>query len=245
MNGDRASAATLCAQIMGGIGIDQDGANHAEIVLCPPHLLIPVVCATLGESAISVGAQDLDANDNGAFTGQISAHMIADSGCRYVIVGHSERRTLYHESDTLVAQKTHAALASGLTPIVCLGETLAQRESGNTEEVIGRQLDAVLDVTTADDFSTAVVAYEPVWAIGTGAAATPAQAQQVHHFIRTRIKAHGECLAAECRILYGGSMKPENTAELIAQRDIDGGLIGGASLNAADFLAICTAVGSA
>ena len=241
MNGTQTIAASLCAEIVAGI----DRVGAVEVVLCPPHLLIPAAVGASAGGAIGIGAQDLDANHDGAFTGQISAAMIVDSGCRYCLVGHSERRAGYFESDELVAQKTRAALSAGLHPIVCLGETLEQRQSGATFDVVGRQLDAVLEVTGAEDFADAVIAYEPVWAIGTGVTATPAQAQQVHGFIRERLAKRATRLADECRLLYGGSMKPENAAELIAEDDIDGGLIGGASLNATDFLAICHAAGSA
>jgi triosephosphate isomerase len=167
--------------------------------------------------------------------------MIVDSGCKYVIVGHSERRSLYGESNELVAEKTKVALAAGLRPIVCLGETLEQRESGVTEQVVAQQLDAVLEVNDIATFTSAVIAYEPVWAIGTGLTATPDQAQSVHQFIRDRLAARDQGIANGCRILYGGSMKPGNAAELITKPDIDGGLIGGAALKAADFLAICHA----
>lgn len=259
MNGDQAMAAALCADILRGLDRAFDtgraaaetaaaetaaaGSGHAatEIALCPPHILIPAAAGALAGSSISVGAQDLDANDNGPFTGQISARMLIDSGCRYVIVGHSERRTLYHETDELAAQKANAALAAGLSAIVCLGETRAQRQAGITEEVVGRQLDAVLDVIGVAGIRQSALAYEPVWAIGTGLSATPAEAQQVHRFIREQLAARDARAAATCRILYGGSMKPANAAQLIAQPDIDGGLIGGAALNAADFVAICKA----
>ena len=245
MNGDRARAASLCAAILGGI----DRAGGAEVAVCPPHILIPAAREALAGGSVAIGAQDVDAGSDGPFTGQISAQMLVDGGCRYVIIGHSERRALYHESDALTAQKTRAALAAGLRPILCLGETLAERQAGVTEQVVGRQLDAVLGAldaagADADAWSDAVIAYEPVWAIGTGVTATPAQAQAVHRFIRGRLAARG-APADRCRILYGGSMKPENAVELIAQADIDGGLIGGASLNAADFLAICKAAGTA
>lgn len=254
MNGDRAMAAALCADIRRGI--DRAGTGNSEVALCPPHILIAAAVEALAGSRVAVGAQDLDANPDGAFTGQVSAHMIADSGCRYVIVGHSERRALHRESDQLAAQKAAAALAAGLSAIVCVGETRAQREAGAAEETVARQLDAVLDaVLNAVTETTArletrletrlenmVIAYEPVWAIGTGLSATPEQAQQMHGFIRARLAAREAGIADGYRILYGGSMKPQNAAALIAQPDIDGGLIGGASLNAADFLAICEAV---
>lgn len=255
MNGDLAFAAALCADIAAAAG-DGDGddsaaqtasATQAEIAVCPPHVLIPAANAALAGSRVSVGAQDVDAGDNGAFTGQISARMLADAGCRYVIVGHSERRALYFDTDALAARKAGAALAHRLRPIVCVGETVDERNAGATEAVIGRQVDALLaalaEVAPAARADT-VIAYEPVWAIGTGLTAAPGQAQQVHAFIRARIAAFDAALA-NCRILYGGSMQPGNAARLIAQPDIDGGLIGGASLNAADFLAICAAANSA
>lgn len=218
-------------------------AAPAEIVICPPHVLIAGVVDALAGSAIQVGAQDVDAADDGAFTGQTSARMLADAGCGYVIVGHSERRALYAESDELAARKAVAALAFGLRPILCVGETRAQREAGDTEAVLGRQVDALLAALDGVDANTRaeiVIAYEPVWAIGSGLTATPEQAQRAHHFIRARLAAFDARLA-DCRIVYGGSMKPGNAAGLLAQPDIDGGLIGGASLNAADFLAICKA----
>ena len=249
MNGDRAMAKSLCADI--ARGVDQigqiDKIGEVEILLCPPHILIPPVVDALADTPIGVGAQDLDANENGAFTGQISAAMIADSGCRHVIIGHSERRTLYGETSELTARKTRTALAAGLNAIVCLGETLAERQAGATEEVIGRQLAAILDSVDggAAAFAESIIAYEPVWAIGTGATATPEQAQQVHRFIRARLAERDARAAGQCRILYGGSMKPQNAAELLAQSDIDGGLIGGAALNSADFLAICQAAAAA
>lgn len=225
---------------------DAIAAPTAEIVICPPHILIAGVVEALAGSAIQVGAQDVDAADDGAFTGQTSARMLADAGCDYVIVGHSERRALYAESDESAARKAVAALAFGLRPILCVGETRDQREAGDTEAVLGRQVDALLaaldgaDAKAQSARAEIVIAYEPVWAIGTGLTATPAQAQHAHHFIRARLAAFDARLA-DCRIVYGGSMKPTNAAGLLAQPDIDGGLIGGASLNAADFLAICKA----
>lgn len=274
MNGGRAFAATLCADIAAGLspgaaGGDTDSSTPtaadsvspttansavdttaapiaapvAEIVICPPHVLIAGVVEALAGSAIRVGAQDVDAADDGAFTGQISARMLADAGCGYVIVGHSERRALYAESDELAARKAVAALAFGLRPLLCVGETRDQREAGDTEAVLGRQVDALLaalDGVDANARAEIVIAYEPVWAIGSGLTATPEQAQDAHHFIRARLAAFDARLA-DCRIVYGGSMKPGNAAGLLAQPDIDGGLIGGASLNAADFLAICKA----
>ena len=222
---------------------DATAAPVAEIVICPPHVLIAGVVEALAGSAIQVGAQDVDAADDGAFTGQTSARMLADAGCGYVIVGHSERRALYAESDESAARKAVAALAFGLRPLLCVGETRDQREAGDTEAVLGRQVDALLTALDGVDASARagiVIAYEPVWAIGTGLTATPEQAQDAHHFIRARLAAFDARLA-DCRIVYGGSMKPGNAAGLLAQPDLDGGLIGGASLNAADFLAICKA----
>jgi triosephosphate isomerase len=177
----------------------------------------------------------------GAYTGEIAASMLVDFGCKYAIVGHSERRTLYGEDDTVVAEKFEVARKAGLVPIFCVGETLEEREGGTTEAVIARQLDAVLDRFGAAALAAGVIAYEPVWAIGTGRTASPQQAQEVHAFIRGRVAAKDRAVAEAIRILYGGSMKPDNAAELMAQPDIDGGLIGGASLKASDFLAICTA----
>jgi triosephosphate isomerase len=183
----------------------------------------------------------MDVNKNGAFTGQISSAMLKDCGCEYIILGHSERRTIYGETDALVAGKVNAAVENGLTAILCVGETQQERESGITEKVISRQVQAVIDVTGIELFNQVVVAYEPVWAIGTGLTASPEQAQQVHKSIRDQLASMDATVASTCRILYGGSMKPENARELLAKPDIDGGLIGGASLKADDFLAICQA----
>ena len=183
----------------------------------------------------------MDVNDGGAFTGQTSAAMLNDLNCKYVILGHSERRQFYGETDQSVAGKTAKALEAGLIPIVCVGESQAEREGGITEEVVGRQLKAVLDHVGVDAFAKSVIAYEPVWAIGTGLTASPEQAQEVHAFIRGMLAAENEAVAQQCQILYGGSMKPGNAAELIANPDIDGGLIGGAALAAEDFLGICKA----
>ena len=186
------------------------------------------------------GVSGLDTPD-GAFTGEVSAAMLRDVGCEYVIVGHSERRALYGESDTLVARKFAAALGKGLVPILCVGESLAERDAGHTHDVVGRQLDAVLDLSGATPFATAVIAYEPVWAIGTGRVATPEQAQDVHAFVRGRIAGRDATIASSVRILYGGSVKAGNARELFAMPDVDGGLIGGASLKAEEFVAILAA----
>jgi len=237
MNGSLGSTRELLAGIKAGLG----EVTAAEVVVCPPFILIPEAQAQLADSSIAWGGQNLSAEAGGAFTGETAASMLLDHGCKYVIVGHSERRALYGEDDALVAQKFAAASASGLIPILCVGETLEEREQGVTEGVVGRQLDAVIDLVGVAALSKAVVAYEPVWAIGTGKTATPDQAQDVHAFIRSRVAAHDVVVADGLRILYGGSMKPGNAVELMGQADIDGGLIGGAALKAEDFLAICKA----
>jgi triosephosphate isomerase len=209
--------------------------------VCVPFPYLPQVSAALAGSPIAWGAQNVSEHDAGAYTGEVSGAMLREFGCRYAIVGHSERRALYGEDDKTVAAKFVAARRAGLTPILCVGETLAQRERGETESVVGRQLDAVVGAAGIAAFAGAVLAYEPVWAIGTGKNATPQQAQDVHAFARGRLAARDEALAAGLTILYGGSVKPGNAAELFAMRDIDGGLIGGASLAATDFIAICAA----
>jgi triosephosphate isomerase len=197
--------------------------------------------AELSGSAIGWGGQDVSVHESGAYTGEISTAMLLDFGCRYVIVGHSERRAGHAESDELVAQKTAQALKAGLLPIVCVGETLSEREAGQTDAVVGRQADAVLAVLSAGGLTKIVFAYEPVWAIGTGKTATPQMAQDVHAMLRRKAAGKDAAAAETLRILYGGSMKPDNAAELLAMPDIDGGLIGGASLKAGDFAAIVNA----
>jgi len=195
----------------------------------------------LDEGDIAVGAQDVCAEPVGAFTGQVAAAMLKDVGCRYVIVGHSERRRLLHEDDVLVARKFAAVLQAGLTPVLCVGETLEEREANRTEAVVARQLEAVTAMNGASSFSGAIVAYEPVWAIGTGRTASPEQAQAVHAYLRSRIGAQDAKIARDLRILYGGSVKAANAAELFSMPDVDGGLVGGASLSADEFLEICAA----
>jgi len=212
-----------------------------EAVVCVPFPYLAQAQAVLGGSSIAWGAQNLSEQTKGAFTGEVSASMLLDFGCRYVIVGHSERRSLYGESDELVASKYVAAQAAGLTPILCVGESLDERESGVTEAVVGRQLDAVIKLAGVASLAMAVVAYEPVWAIGTGKTASPEQAQAVHAFIRGKIATLDAGVAAQLVIQYGGSVKAANAAELMAKPDIDGGLIGGASLVADEFVAICRA----
>jgi triosephosphate isomerase len=213
------------------------------MAVCPPAILISLAEEKLTGSAVTWGGQDVNVNASGAYTGEISGPMLKDFGCTYAIVGHSERREYYGETDQIVADKFGAAQSHGLIPILCIGETLEQRESGDTENVCARQLDAVLDAHGIKSLANAVIAYEPVWAIGTGKTATPEQAQEVHAFIRGKLAALDADVAAGVRILYGGSMKPDNAKELISQADIDGGLIGGASLKAEDFLGIGQAAG--
>ncbi|MDZ5456654.1 triose-phosphate isomerase [Azohydromonas lata] len=213
----------------------------ADVAVCVPFPFLSETAVTLAASDIRWGAQDCSAHEQGAYTGEVSAAMLREFGCRWVIVGHSERRAYHGESDQLVADKAKIALAHGITPIVCVGETLAQREAGETAAVVKRQLSAVIH-TLGHCVSEMVVAYEPVWAIGTGKTATPEQAQEVHALLRAQLLA-ATPRAGEMRLLYGGSVKADNAATLFAQPDIDGGLIGGAALKAADFAAICRAAG--
>ncbi len=217
------------------------GKFECDAAVCAPHVYLMQMSEQLKGSALALGAEDVSEYAEGAYTGEVSPAMLADVGCRYVIVGHSERRALFGDTDERVAQKAKAALAAGLTPIVCVGETLAERESSQTIRVVARQLAAVIKEVGAADFERCVIAYEPVWAIGTGKSATPEIAQQVHAALRTELALHSRDLAEKVRILYGGSVKPGNAAALFAMPDIDGGLIGGASLKAEDFYAICTA----
>lgn len=217
------------------------GQYSAGCIVCVPFPYLAQAQSVLSGSGLAWGAQNLSQHAKGAYTGEVSASMLLDFGCSHVIVGHSERRALYGEDDVAVAAKFAAALAAGLTPILCVGETLEEREAGVTETVIGRQLDAVLAVSGIDGMKRAVVAYEPVWAIGTGKTASPEQAQAVHAFIRARLAVLDKKIAEGLVIQYGGSVKAANAAELFAQPDIDGGLIGGASLVADEFIAICRA----
>lgn len=237
MHGSRAANAEL---VEGLINADLSGsAPRACVAVCVPFPYLGEVSAALSGSAIAVGSQDVSAHAQGAYTGEVSGAMVREFGATYVIVGHSERRSYHCESDQLVADKAKAALAQGLVPIVCVGETLAERDAGQTEAVVARQLKAVTD-SLGVDLARVLVAYEPVWAIGTGKTASPAQAQAVHAFLRARLMA-AQASAASVPLLYGGSVKPDNAAELFAQPDINGGLIGGASLKAADFVAIARA----
>jgi len=237
MHGSRASNAEL---IKGLLAADLAAtAPKADVAVCPPFVFLADVAEALKGSAIAFGTQDLSVQAQGAYTGEVSGPMVREFGAKYAIVGHSERRSYHLESDQLVADKAKAALAHGLTPIVCVGETLAEREAGQTEAVVARQMKAVID-TLGAQLVQIVVAYEPVWAIGTGKTASPEQAQAVHAFLRGQLKA-AQPEAAKVPLLYGGSVKPDNAAELFAQADIDGGLIGGAALKAADFAAIARA----
>ncbi len=237
MHGSRAEAAQLLDELIH----QQSAALAAEVAVCPPFVYLPDAARRLKESNIALGGQNVCAEPVGAFTGEVSAAMLKDVGCRYVIVGHSERRALFHEDDKLVARKFMAVQSQKLIPILCVGETLEQRERGETETVVARQLDAVVAVAGIAAFADAVIAYEPVWAIGTGKNATPDQAQAVHAFIRGRIAARDAKIAAELRILYGGSVKAANAAELFEMPDVDGGLVGGASLRGDEFGKICAA----
>jgi len=216
--------------------------DQVEVAVLPPFPYLSLVQELASASDLGWGAQNLSEHAEGAHTGEVSAAMLEDLGCRYVLVGHSERRQLHGEDDELVAAKFSAARRAGLWPILCVGETLDEREAGNTEAVVTRQLGEVLSRAGAESFARAIVAYEPVWAIGTGRTAAPEQAQEVHGLIRTTIAEADAKMADAVRVLYGGSVKPDNASELFAQPDIDGGLIGGAALDASDFIAICRAV---
>jgi len=240
MHGSRADNARLIEGIVAGLP-----ARAADCIVCPPAVYLPEVGGLLAAAGgrVLLGAQDVSAESHGAFTGEVSAAMLKDVGCRYVIVGHSERRTLWHEDDHRVARKFQAAKSHGLQPILCVGEHLGERQAGRTFEVIARQLGAVLELCGPMAMADALVAYEPVWAIGTGMTATPGQAQEIHAFIRGRIAGENAKIGGEVRILYGGSVKPGNAAELFAMPDVDGGLIGGASLKAEEFLTILAAAG--
>ncbi len=237
MHGSRDANRSLLGAILAGTS----QTRRVELAVCAPFPYLGQISELLAASAVAWGAQNVSEHAQGAYTGEVSAAMLAEFGCRYVIVGHSERRQIYGETDSQVAVKFAAVQAKGMVPIVCVGETLEERDSGRTEETVARQLDAVLGKNGAQAFSRAVLAYEPVWAIGTGRNATPEQAQEVHAFLRERLAARDRGVAQELRLLYGGSVKPVNAAAIFAMPDVDGGLIGGASLVAADFLAIAAA----
>ncbi|MBK1723067.1 triose-phosphate isomerase [Thiocystis violacea] len=237
MNGTRSGAEALIKGVLEGASL----VGRAEVAVCPPFVFLDAAERLLAGSPVRLGAQNVCTEEGGAYTGEVAAAMLAEFGCRYVICGHSERREYYGETDEIVAKKLAVTIAHGMTPILCVGETLQQREQGEMESVIAGQVDAIMDRNGVASFAQLEIAYEPVWAIGTGRTATPEQAQEVHDFIRRRIAGQDPAIAAKVRILYGGSMKAGNARDLLSQADIDGGLIGGASLAADDFLAICQA----
>ncbi len=236
MNGTSASTAALLGDLLAGVG-----ECKAEVGVCVPFVYIPQAAQILAGSSVLLGAQNVADHDSGAYTGEVSATMLREFGCQLAIVGHSERRMLYGETDRLVTGRYQQAIADGIRPILCVGETLDQREQGKTLEVIDQQMDTVFEYAGVQSLKSAVIAYEPVWAIGTGRTATSEQAQEVHQHIRRLIGQWDGEIAANVTVLYGGSVKPDNAAELFAMPDIDGGLIGGASLDAKSFLAICHA----
>ena len=236
MNGNRAAVQALLHGFRQGLP-----ERGVEALVCPPFIHIPLAAELLAGSGIGLGAQTLSEYGDGAYTGEISAQMLNDYGCRYVIIGHSERRHILGESNETVGKKFRQARENGLQAILCLGEQLAEREADMTEQVLSEQLDAVIDAAGVASLRDAVIAYEPVWAIGTGKTATPEQAQAAHSFIRLQMARHDDRIADELRILYGGSVKADNAAALFAMADVDGGLIGGASLKVDEFLAICRA----
>lgn len=239
MHGSRSGSADLVATLTDSL------PKAAEVVVIPPCLYLTELITANAGGALGFGAQDLSEHESGAYTGEVAGAMLKEIGCSYVLVGHSERRQYHGETNEVVARKFVAAQAAGLIPILCVGELLEHREAGETEAVVATQLDAVVGLVGISAFADAVVAYEPVWAIGTGKTATPEQAQEVHAFMRDKFAGQDARIASSLRLLYGGSVKAANAAELFARSDIDGGLIGGASLVAADFLAICHAAESA
>lgn len=237
MNGTRASSQKLLADLIAGLPAD----CSTDVGVCPAAVFIPEAAATLAGKPVRLGSQNVADKDSGAFTGEISAPMLREFDCTLAIVGHSERRAVYGETDTLVAARYAKAIEHGVTPILCVGETLEEREADQTFAVVDQQLDAVLDLCGVDSLVNAVIAYEPVWAIGTGRTATAGQAQEVHAHIRSKIAALSPDVASRVQILYGGSVGAANAAELFGQPDVDGGLVGGASLDPTSFLAICLA----
>lgn len=243
MNGETAANHALVEAMVKSLAARP--VSGVDIGICPPAVYLDRVGRQLEESPVFLGAQNLNEHESGAYTGEVSAAMLRDVGCTAVIVGHSERRTLFHEDDSVVAAKTLAALRSGLMPVVCVGETLAQRDAGRALDVVAAQLRAAVDGLAADEVERLVVAYEPVWAIGTGKTASPEQAQEVHAHIRNVLTEIAGSVGERVRVLYGGSVNAANAAELFAKPDIDGGLIGGASLKANDFIAICRAAAGA
>ncbi len=238
MHGNLKENEALLGALIAGLSEPENKASYA---VCVPYPYLTLTQSKLRGSAIKWGAQNVSQYEKGAYTGEVSVSMLNDFGCEFVIVGHSERRMLYGESNKMVAEKYLAAQHAGLIPILCVGETLEQRDSGTTKQIIDEQLKAVISLAGVDSLADAVIAYEPVWAIGTGKTATPQQAQDIHHFIRLTIAQQNAEIASDLTILYGGSVKANNAAELFVMPDIDGGLIGGASLVAEDFIAICQA----
>jgi len=238
LNGSRSSVAALASDVVSGSAV-----VNCDVLVCPTYVHLSDALSVIGNSAVHLGAQNCSVKASGAFTGEVSADMLSEFGCEYVIVGHSERRALFGESSDMVAEKCFAVQQASMTPILCVGETLEEREADRVDAVIGEQIDAVSARIGAEGYENMVVAYEPVWAIGTGKTASPAEAQAVHAMIRSRIAKQNEAAAAQLQILYGGSVKPDNASELFSQPDIDGGLIGGAALDAKAFLAICQSAG--
>ncbi len=236
LNCTRESAVELALAVSSGVN-----ADAADIAICPVSVHLSEVSSVLQGVPVALGAQNCSVQETGAYTGEVSAPMLAQFGCEYIIVGHSERRALFHESSELVASKCVAVQQAGLTPIFCVGETLEQREAGAVASIMAEQLDALIALAGVAAFENLIVAYEPVWAIGTGVTASPEQAQEVHHMIRDKIAGLDKAVSESLRIVYGGSVKPDNAATLFSQKDIDGGLIGGAALNADSFVAICNA----
>jgi triosephosphate isomerase len=240
LNGSSAANAELAEGILAGM----PPSDSVKLLICPPYPYLGELAQMLAGTELSLGAQNVSEYESGAYTGEVSAGMLMDAGCEYAIVGHSERRAMMGESSDIVAAKFVAAISVGLKPILCVGETLEEREADQTQAIIDEQLNAVLESAGVESFTTAVIAYEPVWAIGTGRTASPEQAQDVHRHIRAVMSARDEGIASAIQILYGGSVKGDNAAGLFSMPDIDGGLIGGASLQAADFLAIAAAATS-
>lgn len=237
MNGSRADGQQLAKALAEGLG-----AVSQEVAVCVPFVYLSDIANVLGDSGIKLGAQNVADQASGAYTGEISAAMLKDCGCKYALVGHSERRSYYGDTDQSVAQRFCHAQKQGVVPVLCVGETLEEREQDKTFEVIDQQINAVIEAAGVEALQDAVIAYEPVWAIGTGKTATDEQAQEVHHYIRQQIAARNAEIAGKLQILYGGSVKPDNAKALFAMPDIDGGLVGGASLDAAGFLKICHSV---
>jgi triosephosphate isomerase (TIM) len=233
----------MTRSLVEGLARELAAGAPCEVAVCPPFAYLAEAAGLLAGTPILLGAQDVSSHDEGAFTGEVSGPMLADVGCSHVIVGHSERRSLHGESDELVAAKFIAAQRHGLIPILCVGESLEEREAGQTEAVVGRQVGAVVGAAGIDAFARAVIAYEPIWAIGTGRTATPEQAQSVHEYIRGLLRSENGTIADFVRVLYGGSVKAANAAEIFAMPDVDGGLVGGASLEVGGFASICRAAG--